>query len=108
VDVVIDGVGEATAEHSQRSLNPGGRWVVAGGTSGTRAAIDIGRLFWRELQIIGVTMGTIEDLTQLLAFLERSRLRPRIGNIYQGIDEVPVALASLLDGSARGKLVVEF
>jgi NADPH:quinone reductase-like Zn-dependent oxidoreductase len=105
-DIVIDGVGGATAEHSQRSLAHAGRWVVAGVTGGTKASVDLSRVFWRQLQLHGVTMGTADELAALIRFLEVSGVRPAIGSIHDGLDGTADALRALLSGEQPGKHVV--
>lgn len=105
-DVIVDGVGAVTAEHSQRSLAFGGRWVVAGVTTGNKVQVDLSRWFWRQLQLIGVTMGSRHELEQVLAFLEATGTRPKVGAVYHGIDAAPQALEALLAGTVPGKHVV--
>ena len=62
VDVVMETVGKATWGHSLRSLKPGGRIVVAGATSGTDPSAELNRVFFKELEVVGSTMGTLEEL----------------------------------------------
>lgn len=105
-DVVIDGVGGATATHSQRSLGFGGRWVVAGVTGGAMAEVDLSRVFWRQTRLIGATMGTRADFADLIRFLDTTGVRPKIGGTHSGLDSTREALDALLSGSAPGKHVV--
>ena len=58
VDVVIETVGAATIEHSLKCAAPGGRIVVSGATSGHLAGVDLRRVFFLQLEILGSTMGT--------------------------------------------------
>src|SRR6201999_2519323 len=78
VDVVLDAVGAATWEHSMKALRPGGRLVVAGATSGHRPTEDLFRLFLKEIQVLGSTMGTREELPRLVRLLQTSGARPVI------------------------------
>lgn len=69
-DVVIESVGPATWEQSVRSLKPGGRLVVCGGTSGAKVELNLPRLFFKQNEIIGSTMGSYEEfdaVTDLVA-----------------------------------------
>ena len=76
VDAVIETVGEATWSHSIRSLRPGGRIVVAGATTRRRAAAELTRIFFLQLQVIGSTMGTRDELERLIALLDANGHSP--------------------------------
>src|SRR5690606_11957668 len=65
VDVVVESVGPATWERSLRALRPGGRLVVCGGTSGQRVEVDLPRLFFRQIEIIGSTMGSYPEFDRV-------------------------------------------
>src|SRR5262245_54919037 len=58
VDVVVDHVGQATWPKSLRSLARDGRLVTCGATSGPLAETDLRQVFFRQLRILGSTMGT--------------------------------------------------
>lgn len=105
VDAVIETVGAATWAHSLRSLRPGGTVVVSGATSGPNPPADLNRVFFLQLTVAGSTMGTRQELTDLLAFLVRTGLRPLIDRTYP-LGEAPQAFARLADGEAFGKLVL--
>lgn len=68
-DVVIESVGPATWDRSVRALRPGGRLVVCGGTSGQKVEVDIPRLFYKQIEIIGSTLGSyreFDDVTRII------------------------------------------
>src|SRR3954470_11108891 len=79
VDGVFETVGDATWSHSMRALKPGGVIVVSGSTSGPDPSADLQRLFFLQLRVVGSTMGTREELADLLRFCEITGVRPRIG-----------------------------
>jgi len=106
VDVVIETVGEATWGHSLRSTRMGGRVVVAGGTSGLQPPADLPRLFFKELELLGSTMGTRGELERLIAFLDTTGVRPLIDRILP-LADVAEGLAAMIAGELRGKVVVE-
>jgi len=66
VDGVFETVGQATWSHSLKSLEPGGRIVVAGATSGPTPPADLARVFFLQLSVLGSTMGTRSELESLL------------------------------------------
>jgi NADPH:quinone reductase-like Zn-dependent oxidoreductase len=105
-DLVIETVGAATWSHSVRSVRPGGTVVVAGATTGDPAAMEIQRLFFLEIAVLGATMGSRQDLEQLLAFLARTGVRPVVDSTVP-LARVGDGLARLARGEQFGKVVAE-
>ena len=66
-DVVVESVGPATWEQSVRSLKPGGRLVVCGSTSGPKVELTLPRLFFKQFEIIGSTMGSYQEFDEVSA-----------------------------------------
>jgi NADPH:quinone reductase-like Zn-dependent oxidoreductase len=105
VDAVVETVGRATWGHSLRSLRSGGTVVVAGSTTGGDPPAELERVFWRQLSVVGSTMGTLDELRRLCAFLEQTGVRPLIDSQWP-LSEAPAALARLRSGEEVGKLVL--
>ena len=104
-DVVIESVGPATWEKSMRSLAPGGRMVVCGGTSGPKVEINLPRLFFKQYEIIGSTMGSYQEFDQLLALVDDG-LPIEIDSVYP-VSEYEGALSRLEQGEQLGKIVLQ-
>ena len=104
MDLVIETVGDATWEHSLRSLRPGGRIVVSGATSGANPPADLNRVFFLQLSVVGSTMGTRDELVQLLEFMESSDVRPVIDEV-RPLAEARKAFERLQAGGGFGKQV---
>lgn len=105
VDVVLETVGRATWDHSLKSLVPGGRIVVAGATSGADPSADLRRVFYRQLEVIGSTMGTLDELRRLVEFLDATGVRPLIDQEVPMTD-APDAFATMAAGQQFGKIVL--
>ncbi|ADD44790.1 zinc-binding dehydrogenase [Stackebrandtia nassauensis] len=105
VDVVIESVGAATIEHSLKCAKPGGRIVVCGTTSGHLANVDLRRLFFLQLELLGSTMGTRGELEALVGLCAERELRPLIDSVYQ-LTDAAEAFARLESGAAFGKIVL--
>jgi NADPH:quinone reductase-like Zn-dependent oxidoreductase len=105
VDAVVESVGQATWGHSVRSVRPGGTIVVCGATSGDAPPAELTRVFFQELTVQGVTMGSREDLAALLRFCARTGVRPVIDSEV-GLADVRDGLARLAAGEQTGKIVV--
>jgi NADPH:quinone reductase-like Zn-dependent oxidoreductase len=104
VDAVMETVGAATWQHSLRSVRPGGTVVVSGATSGYEAPTELNRVFFLQLRILGSTMGTRDELVRLLAFCERTGLRPVIDRVLP-LSGAKEGFAALDRGEVFGKVV---
>ncbi|WP_027476045.1 zinc-binding dehydrogenase [Curvibacter gracilis] len=105
VDVVIENVGAAVWDSALRSLVRGGRIVTCGATTGDQPPADLRRVFIRQLQVLGSTLGNPGELAQVLALCQRGLLRPVIDSVYP-LDEVHAALARLESGAQFGKIAL--
>jgi NADPH:quinone reductase-like Zn-dependent oxidoreductase len=104
VDVVVESVGPATWDRSMRALRPGGRLVVCGGTSGQKVELSLTRLFFKQIQIIGSTMGSypeFDDVTRLVA----QGLPVTVDEVFD-LEDYPAALERLRTGAQLGKIVL--
>ncbi|GAB3163674.1 quinone oxidoreductase family protein [Amycolatopsis sp. NPDC004378] len=104
VDAVFETVGKATWSHSVKSLKPGGIIVVSGSTSGPDANAELQRVFFLQLRVSGSTMGTRDELADLLAYLDLTGVRPQIGTELP-FTEAPKGFRAMLDGDTAGKIV---
>lgn len=82
VDLVIETVGAATWKHSLRSVRPGGRIVTAGATTGSDLPLELPRVFYRQVAIIGSTSATRAETLRLLRFMHAAGLRPVIDSVF--------------------------
>jgi len=76
VDVVLEHTGQATWEKSLLALRGGGRLVTVGATTGHDARTDLRHVFYRQLSLLGSTMGSKGELFEVLRFVAEGRLRP--------------------------------
>jgi NADPH:quinone reductase-like Zn-dependent oxidoreductase len=106
VDVVIETVGTPTIEHSLKSTVPGGRIVICGSTGGHLAEIDLRRVFFLQLELLGATMGTRDELANLAALMAARGIKPVIDSVYP-FEQAAAAFARLESGDAFGKVVLD-
>ncbi|MFG1704477.1 zinc-binding dehydrogenase [Nonomuraea sp. M3C6] len=104
VDAVMETVGQATWDHSLKSLKPGGRIVVCGATSGAAPPADLNRVFFLQLSVVGSTMGTRDQLQRLGVFLEQTGVRPVVDRVLP-LAEARDGFAALAEGEIFGKIV---
>lgn len=105
VDAVMETVGKATWSHSLRALRPGGTLVVSGATSGADPSADLNRVFFLQLKVIGSTMGTRDELRDLLALCAATGLRPVVDDV-RPLADARASFARLAAGEVFGKLVL--
>ncbi|MGI5247444.1 zinc-binding dehydrogenase [Dactylosporangium sp. CA-139066] len=106
VDVVVETVGEATFEHSMKCAKQGGRIVVSGATSGHLPKVNLRRMFALQLEILGTSMGTPDELADLMALLARTGIRPVIDSVIP-FSEARKAFELLHSGDVFGKVVLD-
>jgi NADPH:quinone reductase-like Zn-dependent oxidoreductase len=106
VDVIVDHIGPDTWEGNLRSLARGGRLVLCGSTSGFEVRTDTRLLFFKNLSILGSTMGSRGELYEVLRLVEAGRLRPVVDSV--------LPLAEVREGHRRlearevfGKIVLK-
>lgn len=105
VDGVMETVGEPTWAESLRAVRPGGVVCVSGATGGANPPADLNRVFWRQISVIGSTMGSLNDFRRLLHMAEATGLRPLLDRTYP-LEETPAALARMETGRHTGKIVI--
>ncbi len=105
VDAVMETVGEATWEHSVKSLKSGGTIVVSGATSGPNATTPLIHVFFKQLSIVGSTMGTLEDLRNLIALCTIADIRPTVEAEFE-LADAREAFALMESGELFGKIIL--
>jgi NADPH:quinone reductase-like Zn-dependent oxidoreductase len=103
-DVVVESVGPATWEQSVRALKPGGRMVVCGSTSGPKVELSLPRLFFKQFEIMGSTMGSYEEFDAVTKLIDEG-LPVTIDRTYS-LADYPAALGRLEKAEQLGKIVL--
>ncbi len=106
VDAVMETVGAATWSHSVNVLRPGGTIVISGATSGdapTRA--ELTKIFFRQLRVVGSTMGNRHELERLTQLVTRRGIRPQIDEVMP-LGEARRGFERMASGDTFGKIVL--
>jgi NADPH:quinone reductase-like Zn-dependent oxidoreductase len=105
VDVVVETVGEATWVRSLASVRPSGRVVVCGATSGPNPPAQLHRFWWKQLTVMGSTMGTRDDFLGAYELVRTGRAHVHVDRVYP-LREIAVAHERLEAGEQLGKIVL--
>jgi NADPH:quinone reductase-like Zn-dependent oxidoreductase len=96
VDIVVEHVGEATWQTSLAVAAPGGRIAVCGATSGPNPPAGLHRIWWKQLSILGSTMGTGEDFAAVYEVVDE----------VLPLEQIRAAHERLEAGEQLGKIVL--
>ena len=106
VDAVMETVGAATWSHSVNSLKPGGAIVISGATSGDAPAkAELTKIFFKQLRVIGSTMGSRLELERLAQFVQQRGIEPVVDSVVT-LADARVGFEKMAAGELFGKVVV--
>ena len=103
-DVVIDGAGGATFNNALDVVKAGGRVVSYGATTGATDKLEVRRIYWKQLTVLGSTMGTSTDFREMTRLYDGG-LRPVIDRVLP-LDEAASAHARMEASAQLGKIVL--
>ncbi|MDB5115432.1 MAG: adhT 1 [Mucilaginibacter sp.] len=105
-DVIIDSaLGEGFAKFPDL-CNPGGRMVYFGATAGNMPAIPGRKVYWKQLQILGTTMGTAVDFKNMVDFVNEHQIIPVIDEVF-ALADAGKAVEKMGASSQFGKIVLK-
>ncbi len=105
VDVVVETVGDATWARTLAAVRPFGRVVVCGATTGPNPPAQLHRLWWKQLTVIGSTMGDREDFLGAYELVRMGRVRVHVDSVYP-LAAAAAAHERLESGAQLGKVVL--
>jgi len=103
--VVVDDVGEATWKRTLDAARPEGRVVVCGATTGPNPPAGLHRVWWKQLSILGSTMGTPADFQGAYDLIAAGKARPTIDRVFT-LSDARAAHERLEAGEQLGKIVL--
>ncbi|KXJ38914.1 alcohol dehydrogenase [Bacillus spizizenii] len=102
-DVVLDSIGPALFSEYFRHVKPNGRIVSFGASSGDDLCFPVRSLFFPQINILGTSMGSCEEFHDMLAFIEKHKLRPVIDRTYP-LEKVCEAYTRMQEGRQFGNI----
>jgi zinc-binding alcohol dehydrogenase/oxidoreductase len=105
IDLIVDSAGGNGYADLIEAAAPGGRIVTYGATAGRPPELDLFKVFWKQLHLIGSTLGSPRDFEAMLDQINRHRIRPVVDQAFP-LDDAPLAIARMADSPQFGKLVL--
>jgi zinc-binding alcohol dehydrogenase/oxidoreductase len=105
-DLVIDSAGGNQLNNFIKILKPKGKIVIYGATNGLPANLDLYRMFWNQLSLLGTTMGNDNEFSEMLSFVSKHQIRPLIDSI-RPFDKIVESFQDITRPNKAGKIVFQ-
>lgn len=106
-DVIVDSAAGDGFTKLIDLASPGGRIVFFGGTKGTINNINPQKIFWKQLSVLGSTMGSDEEFKQMVEFIESNNIKPVVDKVYN-FEDAQEAIERMANADQFGKIVLNF
>lgn len=104
-DVVVDSAGGDGFGNLIDLCNPGARVVFFGATRGDPSVLPMRKVFWKQLSLLGTTMGSPSDWSAMMGFVDEHKIRPAITTTYP-LADASAAFDLMEQGGQFGKIVL--
>lgn len=104
-DLILDSASGKGFADLVELCKPGGTLVFFGGTAGSLGPLVPAKVFWRQLNILGTTMGSPREFEDMVHFFELHKIRPKIDSIYP-FEKINDALERMKSGQQNGKIIL--
>jgi zinc-binding alcohol dehydrogenase/oxidoreductase len=105
-DIIIDSAGGESFSDLIELAAPGGRIVLFGATRGNSPTFALRKLFWRQISLLGSTMGSPSDWTAMVDFVKLHKIRPVVSEVFP-FGQAAEAFDLMERGGQFGKIVVQ-
>ena len=106
IDLVIDGTGGETISKCLNIMNSGGRIVSYGATTGIIKNLDTRKIFWKQISILGTTMGSDNDFEKMMEFISSKKIIPVVDKVFK-IEETVNAFERMDKSEQLGKIIIK-
>jgi NADPH:quinone reductase-like Zn-dependent oxidoreductase len=105
-DVIVDSSGGDTFAKLVDIAKPAGRIAMYGATLGAFNSGVPAKIFWKQLDILGSTMGNDEEFAEMVSFVNQHRIVPVVDRVFP-MEEAQAALDRMKEGAQLGKIVLK-
>jgi zinc-binding alcohol dehydrogenase/oxidoreductase len=104
-DVVIDSAGGESLEKAVEITRPSGRIVFFGATTGLAKNLDLRRIFWKQLNILGTTMGSPQEFAAMVKIYGEGGVKPAVDKVFP-LAEAAASHRRMEEAGQFGKIVL--
>ena len=104
-DVIVDSAGGEGFESLVDLAAPGARIVFFGATRGNPPVLPMRKIFWRQVSLLGTTMGSASDWAAMVEFVGRHWITPVVSEVFP-LEQAAEAFALMERGGQFGKIVL--
>lgn len=104
-DVTIDGAGGDGVNDLLDLAMPGGRVVFYGSTRGNPSSVVLRRMFWKQLNVLGSTMGSPQDFAAMVEFVGKYAIKPVVDRVF-AMEDGEAAFRHMDEAMQCGKIVI--
>jgi len=105
-DIIIDGAGGSGFGNMMKVCNPGARMVIYGGTRGKIESLNPQLIFWKQISVMGSTMGSEKDFKNMIEFVNKYKIKPVVDKVFR-FDQAEEAFGRMDAMSQFGKIVFQ-
>jgi NADPH:quinone reductase-like Zn-dependent oxidoreductase len=105
-DLIIDSAGGDQLNNFIKMLKPCGKIVCYGATNGMPSKLDLYRLFWNQLSLLGSTAGNDHEFNEMLSFVSKHQIRPMIDSI-RPFSKIAESFGDITKPNKVGKIVFQ-
>lgn len=106
IDVIIDGTGGNTMSALLEAVSYGGRIVLYGATLGRAENVNLYKVYWKQISLLGTTMGSSDDFSDMLRFVGERCITPVIDSAYD-LEYIVTAFQRMQNSEQFGKIVLK-
>jgi NADPH:quinone reductase-like Zn-dependent oxidoreductase len=106
IDLVLDHSGAQTLPAAIRLVRPGGRIVFFGATTGPQVTFSVRDVYFKQIHLIGTTMGSPREFEALFRFVAQTRYQPDLRHVFP-LDQAAAAHSLMEAGGQYGKIVLQ-
>lgn len=105
-DLIVDSAGGPGFARFPKICNFGARIVSYGGTNGKVPDFSPQLIFWKQISILGTSMGSDQEFGDMVQFVERHQIRPMVDKVYP-VAKAAEAFKRMEEGQQFGKIVLK-
>lgn len=105
LNTVFDSSGGDTYSKCMELINPGGRIVSVGAGLGSVKDFSIHKLYWKQLKLYGSAMGSENDFSDMLNFINEKKIIPEINTILT-LNDIHAGFQMMNDVKQFGKIII--